>query len=80
MTRTQVFQILDHLYRGYTLTALEAVQRFGCLRLAARVEELRRAGHQIETEWIADSETGKHFARYRLRAGQGTLPGMRRTA
>jgi len=79
MTRTQAFQILDLLYRGYTLTALEAVERFGCLRLAARVEELRRAGHQIETEWIADAE-GKRFARYRLRAGQGTLPGMRRTA
>lgn len=80
MTRTQSFAILDYLRHGGTLTAIEALRNFGCFRLAARVEELRRAGHQIETELIADPETGKHFASYRLRAGQEMLPGMRRTA
>jgi hypothetical protein len=40
-------QILAHLLRGETITAIEAQNRYGCFRLAARIGELRKAGHAI---------------------------------
>jgi hypothetical protein len=62
---TQNSQILTHLKAGHTLTALVAVQHFRCLRLAARVRELRERGHRITTEmvWVGSR---KRIARYRL--------------
>lgn len=53
---TQTAQILRALERGRTLTPLEALTEFGCLRLAARVEELRASGHQIHCRLV---ERGK---------------------
>ena len=36
--------------RGRGLTQLEALQRFGCGRLAARVWELKREGYRIVSD------------------------------
>ena len=47
---TQSEAILNHLKAGKTLTPLEALDRFGCFRLAARIIELRRDGYNIVTE------------------------------
>jgi hypothetical protein len=41
--------ILQHLEQGRTITAIEALVLFGCFRLAARIKELRDAGHNIVT-------------------------------
>ena len=41
---TQAGRILDHLRAGNRLTALEALDAFGCFRLAARIHELRLSG------------------------------------
>ncbi len=61
---TQNEQILAALKRG-PLTPLEALERFGCFRLAARVGELREQGHSIGVEKVT-TPTGKHIARYWL--------------
>ena len=45
----QCEQVLDLLQRGMELTALDGVKR-GIGRLAARIEELREAGHDITTD------------------------------
>jgi hypothetical protein len=45
------------------LTPVEALNRFGCFRLAARVDELRGAGHPIETR--IEKKGRKRFASYR---------------
>jgi hypothetical protein len=50
--------------KGHTLTALEALQMMGVFRLAARIEDLRRKGHNIVTEEV--TEGNKTFARYHL--------------
>lgn len=47
------------------ITAMTALQDLGCFRLAARIYDLRREGHQI-TEETHTTDTGKHVARYRL--------------
>jgi hypothetical protein len=48
------------------LTALEALQRFGCMRLAPRVLELRRQGHQIKCTMVPVGPRHKRVARYWL--------------
>ena len=60
---TQESEIFDHLKRTGTITPLQALNNFGCLRLAARISDLRRKGHRIETDMI--ERGGKRFAMYR---------------
>ena len=60
---TQAGRILAYLRAGNRLTALEALERFGCFRLAARIHELRRDGWQIE-ERTVETRGGKRVAEY----------------
>lgn len=65
---TQTEAILDALRDGQTITPLEALDRFGCFRLAARISDAKaelRADEEIVTESVAVG--GKVVARYRLR-------------
>lgn len=62
---TQAGRILAHLRAGHRLTALEALERFQCFRLAARVHELRREGWQI-AERTVETPSGKRVAEYWL--------------
>ena len=65
---SQQDQILKTLKRGIALTPIGALRRFGCLRLAARIQDLRARGHNITTECV--KQKGKTFARYRLIEGR----------
>ena len=49
MKQTQAQRILEALKRGESITALDALNWFGCFRLAARVYDLRKAGHNIKS-------------------------------
>lgn len=53
------------LLSGRSLTHLDALQEFGCARLAARILDLRRKGMDIECNYVTNN--GKWFASYRLR-------------
>jgi hypothetical protein len=55
--------ILDHLKAKGHITPLEALDQYGCFRLASRIHDLRSVAH-IQTEMV--SENGKTFARYSL--------------
>lgn len=57
--------ILAYLRQGNSLTPLEALNKFGCFRLGARIWELKHQGYDIRSELVR-GDTGKHFARYRL--------------
>jgi hypothetical protein len=61
---TQAQQIYEYLKLGNRLTALEALQMFGCLRLAARISDLRKEGHTIWTDYVTIND--KTFAAYKL--------------
>jgi hypothetical protein len=65
--KTQSNLILAHLRLGKSITSLEALDRFRCFRLAARIGELRAAGHAIKTT-RAQTESGATVAEYSLRA------------
>ena len=62
---TQKDMILSHLKRRGSISALEGLHLYRINRLAARIEELRRAGHSIFTDMRTDV-TGKRYARYKL--------------
>lgn len=57
-------QILEHLKLGKSLTSLEALNAFGCLRLASRVNELIKQGYNIVSDRVQDGK--KHYSRYYL--------------
>jgi hypothetical protein len=59
----QASVILGHLNEGNPITALEALNKFGCFRLAARVHELRREGWDIQ-EKVVKGVNGKRYAEY----------------
>lgn len=44
--------ILAHLGAGHSLTPLEALDKFGTLRLSERIRELEKAGYQITHEMV----------------------------
>jgi hypothetical protein len=58
-------RILAHLQNGRTLTALEALEWFKCFRLASRVCDLRKAGHDVQKRTIK-TNSGKSVAEYYL--------------
>ena len=61
---TQNEQIAKALKAGKKLTALQALNRYGCFRLASRVDELKRQGMDIKTEMI--TQNSKRIAQYSL--------------
>ena len=56
--------ILTYLQEGNSISPLEALHKFGCFRLGARIWDLRRAGHNIKEEDV--NIGGKRFAKYFL--------------
>ena len=58
-------QILKHLQAGHRLTPIDALNLFGCFRLAARVYDLRKLGHKINKE-IMELEGDVKVAEYYL--------------
>ena len=48
MSQTEV--IMEHLRRYGSITALEAIENYGVMRLGARIWDLRHAGNVIVSE------------------------------
>lgn len=64
-SQSQNAAIRRHLEAGNSITPLEALDKFNCLRLGARIYNLiHDYGMAIKTELVA--ENGKRFARYSL--------------
>ena len=63
---SQSEQILKYLQAGNALTPLEAMHKFNCLRLGARIYDLRQQGYVINSLMIKDDISGKRYARYSL--------------
>ena len=61
--KTQIEAILAHLNRK-SITPLEALEKYGCFRLAAVIHTLRRRGIPIKT--VDKIQNGKTYAQYIL--------------
>jgi Helix-turn-helix domain len=57
---TQADGILNWLLQGRTITQLEAIDQFGCTRLAARIDDLRKRGYHIQMHRV-QSTTNPHI-------------------
>ena len=62
-------KLLAYLQGGGNITAYEALNMWGTMRLAARVHDLRCEGHDVEMEYI-ESASGARFANYYLKGVQ----------
>jgi hypothetical protein len=56
--------ILRELRKGRTLTALDALNGCGSMKLATRISELKARGHNIVTHMVYMGN--KKFAKYQL--------------
>lgn len=66
---SQESKILTHLSDRGPLTALDSLNLYGVMRLAAVVFNLRKAGHDVVTEMVpieGRDGTAKKIARYSL--------------
>ena len=56
MKITQCDMILRHLRDYGSITSIEAITEYGILRLASRINDLKRSGHNI----VSETATGKN--------------------
>ena len=59
---SQTKQILKHLQKGKTITAIQALNLFGCFRLASRINDLGRMGIIVDRVTVVKDK--KRFAKY----------------
>lgn len=63
-TPNQRTQILAHLQNHGSITPLEALNLYGCFRLASRMAELKKL--EIPFTVVMKESNGKRFAEYKL--------------
>lgn len=69
MKITQCDRILRHLRDYGSITSFEAISEYGILRLASRINDLKRRGHNITSEMVTgENRYGEatHYSVYRL--------------
>lgn len=62
-SQSQNARILTFMQNGGRITSLEALEKFGCLRLSARIKDLRDRGYAICDEFIT-VPSGKRVKQY----------------
>jgi hypothetical protein len=60
---TQRQMVLISLQSGYRLTPMLALRRFGCLRLGARIYEIKRMGYKIESRMVETERGSKKYVK-----------------
>lgn len=64
--KSQNQKIGEWLLAGKTINPLQALEKFGCFRLGARIHDLKAGGMQIVTERVTDKKSGKFWAEYKI--------------
>lgn len=65
-SQSQCKMIAAWLMQGKSITSMEALNMFGCARLASRINDLKNRGMNIDREMIVTPYTNKRVARYFL--------------
>jgi hypothetical protein len=65
---SQSDSILEFMRTKGSITPMVALNKFGCFRLAARISDLRRRGHLINSTIV--DRRGKRYAAYSLVGSQ----------
>lgn len=64
-SKSQTDRILDWMLTGHTITPLEALNKFGSLRLGARIAEIKARGYLVYSEFVP-TPNGKKVKQYHL--------------
>lgn len=64
-SKSQTDQILEWMLSGNTITPLEALNRFKCFRLGARIADIKKKGYIVYSEFV-NTESEKKVKRYHL--------------
>lgn len=59
---TQTELIRRHILKHNSITPMEALKHYGCMRLAARIRDLRNEGFSVLSTRV--QRNGKTFAKY----------------
>lgn len=62
---SQLTDLREHFKKGKSITALEALTKFGVLSLHRRLSDLRKEGMTINDEWVTTTVTKKRIKRYK---------------
>ena len=68
--KSQNDKIKKHLNLGNKITALDAFNLFGCMRLASRINDLKNQGMGIESKTIV-ADNGKRYSQYYATSPEG---------
>ena len=60
---SQTDRILEWMLEGHTITPLEALEKYGCSRLAARIADIRQKGYLVYSEFVT-APSGKKVKSY----------------
>ena len=66
---TQCDKILQYIEEKGSITPLDALREFGCMRLASRMCDIKKMGYPVKKEMeSAKNKYGEpvHYARYRI--------------
>jgi len=62
---TQTEQILNHLETKGTITPLDALKLYGCMRLGARIYDIRKLGYNIRSCLVEHENASGEVKRYK---------------
>lgn len=66
-SEAQKQMILDYMMAGNSISPIEALEKFKCFRLGARIWDLiHKDGYLIYKEMVKDPKTGKRYAQYSM--------------
>lgn len=64
-SKSQTDRILEYMLAGNSITPLEALERFKCFRLGARIADIKARGYLVYSEFVT-GDNGKKFKKYYL--------------
>lgn len=64
-SRSQTDLILEWMLAGHTITPLEALEKFKCFRLGARIADIKARGYLVYSEFVT-TPSEKKVKQYHL--------------
>lgn len=64
-SKSQTDLILEWMLQGHSITPLEALNKFGSMRLPARIVDIRKRGYLVYSEFVT-TLGGKKVKQYHL--------------
>ena len=64
-SKSQTDRILEYMLEGNSITPLEALEKFKCFRLGARIADIKSKGYLVYSEFVT-TPSEKKVKRYSL--------------